>query len=98
MRLLFYIINLVFYGVGLFFLVINYKNFRVTGGIHGQTGHPKPKIVKEIKESPEKNKKKKKGDVKKEGLTDNLLEEGSKPSHHDQDNERGPGRAWKLRY
>ncbi|CDW88769.1 UNKNOWN [Stylonychia lemnae] len=99
MRLLFYIINLVYYGCALFFIIKNYKDFRVTGGIHGAEGTQKVKAPKEVsstkggEKSSEKKKGKKTIDSKKEGLVVPLLEEGQKPQHLDNDNEKGPGRA-----
>lgn len=75
LNLLFYILNLIYYGCALFFLLRAYKNFRVTGGIHGKLGVQKVKENQTSKDvSPEKKKTKKKM-AKKEGLTDRLLEE-----------------------
>jgi hypothetical protein len=43
LNLLFYILNLVYYGCALFFLCKAYRNFRMTGGIHGKNGTLKEK-------------------------------------------------------
>ena len=44
LRLLFFILHLIYLSFALYFTVRAYKNFRVTGGIHGKLGRPKPNL------------------------------------------------------
>jgi len=73
----------------LYFTARAYKNFRVTGGIHGKLGRPKPK-KEETKPSKKNNKKSAEG--KKEQLTDKLLpgEETTATADWHNDQEKGP--------
>eukprot|EP00347_Sterkiella_histriomuscorum_P008650 403344285 len=92
LNLLFYILNLVYYGCALFFVAKAYKTFRITGGIHGKNGTLKPKPDDKSSLNSSVKSKTTTGNklhsAKKEGLTDNLLEEGH--TRHESDEERGP--------
>lgn len=87
LNLLFYILNLVYYGCALFFVAKAYKTFRITGGIHGKNGTWKAKPVED--KSSLNSSVKSKTNTKKEGLTDKLLEDGGH-TRDETDVERGP--------
>ena len=95
LNLLFYILNLIYYGCALFFLAKTYKQFRITGGIHGKLGTQKVKNIddrasqasSQKKKSPKKNKK---HSTTKGELNENLLARDPQVDEQHSDDEKGP--------
>ena len=48
--LIFYIINLVYYGIAMYFAFMSYKNFRKSGGIHGGVSKKDRQKQQQVKE------------------------------------------------
>jgi len=93
LNLLFFILKLIYYVCALYFVARAYRNFRVTGGIHGKLGRQKPKPEGETPAEATdsgKKKKKKKGSIddKVAQLTDKLLDQAT--TMLQDDDEKGP--------